>query len=108
MTEKKLNGKSILPKYLVRPSDYAIYELYVDENGHAYYIGYLSEKDKDGPRYLGNKHFTYDLLTDLGSGSFFPITESKIEYYEDKNAEYWVEYSRTHRNDGHGGIKIID
>jgi hypothetical protein len=100
MTEVKNN----LPKYLVRPSDYALYELYVDEDGHEYYI----HAYKDGPRYYGNKHFTYELLTDLGSGSFFPITESKIDYYEDKNAEYWVEYSRTHRNDGHGGIKIID
>lgn len=98
---KKIN-KTMLPKYLVRPDDYSIFDL--DENNNCYRI--WSKKPityPDGTRPNAMLHFTYDNLTK--NYGFFPIDEDEIEIYIVKNHEYLKFVSWQTRSDGHGGCK---
>lgn len=89
-------------KYLVRPSDYHIWE--IDESNGCYrsYIN-MDVLRSDGTRPNAQKHFTYEILT-KGYG-FLPINESEIEIYVKKNNEYQKFTTWQNRSDGHGGIK---
>lgn len=89
-------------KYLVRPSDFHIWE--IDESNGCYrsYIN-MDVLRSDGTRPNAQKHFTYEILTN-GYG-FFPIDESEIERYINKNDEYHKFISWQTRSDGHGGCK---
>jgi hypothetical protein len=91
-----------LPKYLVRPNDFHIFE--IDESNNCYrsycnrHVTY-----SDGTRPNAQNHFTYDILTD-GYG-FFPIEENEIEIYEKKGKLYRKYMNWVTRPDGHGGSK---
>lgn len=90
------------PKYLVRPNDYAIFDL--DESNGCYRS--WSRKPitySDGTRPNAMKHFTYENLT--LNYNFFPIEETELSYYEDKHNEHMEFILWESRSDGHGGIK---
>jgi hypothetical protein len=89
-------------KYLVRPRDFHIFELY-EPNGC--YRSYTTRDvtDSDGNRAIPMEHFTYENLTT--NYDFFPIEESEIPVYEQKNNEYHDFISWHNRSDGHGDIK---
>ena len=89
-------------KYLVRPSDYHIWE--IDESNGCY-RSYTNKNIQypDGTRPKAQKHFTYELLTTVYG--FFPIDEDEIETYTKKSNEYHKFISWQRRSDGHGGIK---
>ena len=90
------------PKYLVRPNDYHIFEV---DNSNGCYRSYLNRNitRSDGTRPNAQSHFTFGVLTN--NFDFFPIEESMIEYYTEKNKEY-LEYMKWYnRPDGHGGVK---
>lgn len=85
-------------KYLVRPSDFCIFE--IDESNGCYRV---YEKSPHPNRQNAYKHFTYDnLVNHIG---FFPITEDKISYYEKRHTFEIKFMSWQCRNDGHGGCK---
>ena len=90
------------PKYLVRPSDYHIWE--IDESNGCYrsYTN-MDVLRCDGTRPNAMKHFTLENLTK--NYGFFEIDESEIEIYVKKNDEYHKFRSWQNRPDGHGGIK---
>lgn len=90
--------KENLNKYLVRPTDFHIFEL--DESNNCYrswstrVVTY-----SDGIRPNAEEHFTYDNLTE--NYHFFPIQESELEFYELEN-QYMNSMSQT---DGHVVIR---
>jgi hypothetical protein len=94
--------ETTLPKYLVRPNDFSIFDL--DESNNCYRswsknpITYT-----DGTRPNAMSHFTYDNLTK--NYGFFNIDESEIETYTAKSDEYHKFISWQTRSDGHGGSK---
>lgn len=90
------------PKYLVRPIDFHIFDL--DESNNCY-RSYSTRTitDSYGNRPEAMSHFTYGILTQ-GYG-FFPIEESEIKIYEQKNDDHCKFISWQTRSDGHGGIK---
>ena len=90
------------PKYLVRPSDYHIWE--IDESNGCYrsYTN-MDVLRCDGTRPNAMEHFTLENLTK--NYGFFEIDESEIEIYVKKNDEYHKFRSWQNRPDGHGGIK---
>ena len=95
-------NKTMLPKYLVRPHDYCIFDF--DESNNCYRC--WSKKPvtyRDGTRPNAMLHFTYDNLTK--NYDFFPIDEDEIEIYIVKNHEYHKFVSWQTRSDGHGGCK---
>ena len=74
------------PKYLVRPSDYSIFDL--DESNGCYRV--WSSKPlpyRNGKRSKAMKHFTFENLTT--KHKFFPIDESQIEFYEKRCNEHY-------------------
>ena len=89
------------PKYLVRPSDYSIFEL--DSYNECYRIYSSDAKYSDGTRPNAMDHFTLENLTD--NYGFFAIKEKELDYYQKKNDEYYQFLSWKHRSDGHGGCK---
>jgi hypothetical protein len=74
------------PKYLVRPSDFSIFDL--DETNGCY-RGWSSKPltDRNGKRPKAMKHFTFENLTT--KYKFFPIDESQIEFYEKRCDEHY-------------------
>ena len=92
----------IKPQYLVRPSDFSIFEL--DESNECYRL--WSRKPityNNGTRPNAQVHFTFENLTK--NYDFFPIEESEIETYEKKSSDYYSFLSWQSRSDGHGGSK---
>lgn len=87
------------PQYLVRPSDYAIWEL---DPSNSCYRSYKGPKYSDGTTPNAPDHYTYDLLQRYG---FFQINENEIPAYEAKFSYHYAFLSWQHRNDGHGGCK---
>lgn len=91
-----------IPKYLVRPDDYAIFEL--DESNGCYRswsknpITYT-----DGTRPNAMLHFTLINLTK--NYNFFIINENDIEFYNKRNNDHYNFLSWQNRSDGHGGVK---
>lgn len=85
-----------LPKYLVRPDDYMVFIL--DETNNCY-------KTTDCP-FQAHKYFTFDTLTK--NFGFFPIEEDKVNVYEKLCNLYYGYIVYTRRNDGHGGLYIVD
>ena len=91
------------PKYLVRPSDYHIWE--IDESNGCYrsHINRNVLQYSVGTRRNAQLHFTFENLTE--NYGFFPIDESEIEMYEVKHNEYCDFINWQTRPDGHGGAK---
>ena len=88
-----------LPKYLVRPHDYAVWERFKDTDLYRTY-------EKPGKE-IKNRQDPYDNWTHenlLGHG-FYPIEESQLEEYLEKWSFEISFYSWQSRNDGHGGAK---
>lgn len=89
-------------KYLVRPSDFHIFDL--DESNNCYRS--WSNKNvtyDDGTRPNAQLHYTFNNLTE--NYHFFAISESDLEIYEKKNDDYNKFISWQTRPDGHGGSK---
>lgn len=93
---------NIKTKYLVRPSDFHIFEL--DESNNCF-RSYSTKTvtHPDGTRPKAQEHFTFENLTK--NYDFIPIDESEIKKYENKNKEYVKFISWKNRSDGHGGVK---
>ena len=74
------------PKYLVRPSDYHIWE--IDESNGCYrsYTN-MDVLRCDGTRPNAMEHFTLENLTK--NYGFFEIDESELELYEQKCDEHY-------------------
>lgn len=80
-----------LPKYLVRPDDFAIFKL--NDEG-------LYNQDE---RWAAQSHFTFQNLTE--NYDFFPATEEELPEWEKKHRLY-MDWLLWHcRPDGHGGRK---
>lgn len=100
--ENKKETHIVKSKYLVRPSDYHVWEL--DESNGCYRsystrgITYL-----DGTRPNAQLHFTFENLTK--NYDFFPIDESDLQIWEDKNDFHNKYILWKSRSDGHGGSK---
>ncbi|MCK9430712.1 MAG: hypothetical protein M0R17_12045 [Candidatus Omnitrophica bacterium] len=90
------------PKYLVRNSDYHIFEL--DESTDCY-RSYTNQDihTNNGIRLSAALHMTYDCL--MQSGVFFQIEENEISIYEEKHQQYMNYLKWFCRPDGHGGRK---
>lgn len=88
-------------KYLVRPKDYAIFE--VDYTNGCYRC--FSDKYKRN-RFHAYAHFTYKNLTE-GYG-FLPISKEDIPKYEKLAHTYWGIMIKYTEPDGHGGNKGKD
>ena len=86
------------PKYLVRPSDFFIFE--VDESNGAYRSLDSRGTEHRPPAY---PHFSYVNLT-KGYG-FFPIEEHEITYFQHMGNIRFQFTSWLLRSDGHGGVK---
>jgi hypothetical protein len=86
------------PKYIVRPSDFCIFE--IDEDNGCYRV-YYSNSLKN--RQSAYPHFSYENLVD--NYGFFPISESELPAYEEKHNFEISFITWKHRNDGHGGCK---
>ncbi len=82
-----------LPKYLIRPSDHAIFEL--TEND-CYALQDSIDKD-----FLYNC-YAYDTLFNL---NFTPCKEEDLEGVKEKQKLYSEYQNWVTRSDGHGGIK---
>jgi hypothetical protein len=86
-----------MEKYLVRPSDYMVWELRED-------LGLYEIMDPPTDRF-GNKpipydHFTFENLTAHG---FFPITEDELGLYAKLRENHYQALSEQLRaNNGHG------
>lgn len=89
-----------LPKYLVRPSDFNIYELDDSNNCYRFYKGYTYP---DGTRQNAQRNHTFANLTE--NHSFFPIEGSQIPEYEEKCDKHYKFVGWQCRPDGHGGSK---
>ena len=89
-------------KYLVRPSDFHIWEIDDVNNCYRSYIN-SNVLYPDGTRPNAQPHFTFENLT-MNYG-FFPIDENELEFYINKNKEYHKFISWKTRPDGHGGSK---
>lgn len=90
-----------LPKYLVRPTDFHVFEL--DESNNCYRSHLVTPRYTDGTRPNAMSHFNYENLTE--NYDFFPITEKEVSHWSQKNDEY-CDYINWHtRPDGHGGSK---
>lgn len=87
-----------LPKYLVRPDDFHIFEL--DESNYCYrsYEQYPREH-----RQSAYDHFTFQNLSE--NYGFIPIDEEDIPYWEEKHQLYLDFMVWSCRPDGHGGRK---
>ena len=83
--------KQELPKYLVRPDDYQIFEL---KENQKYQI-------KDGADHVHHQ-YEHDVLI---SHDFFPCTDSELEEMKEKHDFHYGFISWQSRNDGHGGLK---
>ena len=82
------------PKYLIRPSDHAIFVL-VKNSGGQYRV------DCSGPEWSGNT-YPYDMLVDYG---WYPCGEDSLKKEKELHKEY-VEFLKwTCRPDGHGGVE---
>ena len=89
-------------KYLVRPHDCHIWEL--DESNKCYRSWSTREVTySDGTRPNAHREHTFENLTE--NHNFFPIDESELQTYEDKNNEHHKFINWTTRSDGHGGSK---
>jgi len=91
-----------LPKYLVRPNDYHIFDL--DETNNCYRSWTTRNvTDSEGNRGNAMSHFRFENLTE--NYDFFPIEENQLQAYELRNKFYhkWLAWSS--RSDGHGGSK---
>jgi len=84
--------------YLVRPHDFAIFEL--DDSNGCYRPYWGKEKPNKQQAY---KHFSYEILTE--NYGFFPIDDDEIPTYKKKNDDHWVFIIWQRRSDGHGGCK---
>jgi len=95
---KKVN----LPKFLIRPHDYHIFE--IDESNNCYRsYSTRSVTYADGTRPSAQLHFTFENLTK--NYNFFSIKDSELPIYEHKHQLY-LDYITWHtRSDGHGGSK---
>ena len=90
------------PKYLVRPDDFSIFDL--DESNGCYRRWLkMPITYSDGTRPPAMTHFTFENLT--GNYGFFPIDESEIQTYQQKNDEWYNFIEWQDRSDGHGGCK---
>ena len=89
----------MLPKYLVRPSDFAIYS--INDDGLTY--SHMIYKNKI-ENYVGNC-FKYETLISSG---FFVITDNELTEYQNRYEMYYDEYNKSVVNDGHGGLKLTD
>ena len=89
-------------KYLVRPNDFHVWEL---DESNGCYRSYSNRAVtySDGTRPNAQLHFTFDILTK--NFDYFPIEESEIELYEQKNNSYMDYMLWQSRSDGHGGCK---
>lgn len=89
-----------LPKYLVRPNDYAVWERFKDTD---LYRTFESPGEEIKNRQDPYDHFTHEILT--RRYGFFPIEEHELDKYLEK-WKFEIKFtSWQHRNDGHGGIK---
>jgi hypothetical protein len=89
-----------LPKYIIRPNDYAVWERFKDTDLYRTYEYPDREiKNRQDPY----NHWNYENLT-RGYG-FFPIEDHELDKYLEKwNLE--IDFrSWQMRSDGHGGIK---
>lgn len=90
------------PKYLVRPTDFHIFEL--DESNGCYRSWTTRDVTRsDGTRPDAQLHFTLENLTE--NYKFFPIEADCLSWYTKKNEEYCEFMSWHSRSDGHGGCK---
>ena len=89
-------------EYLVRPRDSHIWEL---DESNGCYRSYTTRSvtRSDGSRPNAQLHFTFENLTQ--NYGFFPILESEIEVYEQKNDINTNYIKWSCRPDGHGGCK---
>lgn len=87
-----------LPKYLVRPDDFAIFEL--DNSNFCY--RYLEKTFKEN-KFNAQSHFTFQNLTE--NYNFFPVKEEDLPQWEEKHQLYMDYISWFCRPDGHGGSK---
>lgn len=91
---------SMNPKYLIRPSDFELFELYRDDI--RYQARYISNYLENAPEPY--PHFTYENL--VNNYDFFPIDEDEIEKYSLLSNQKW-EYEKWRcTNDGYGGLKF--
>ncbi len=75
----------MISKYLVRPSDFHIYEL--DESNNCYRSwSTRAATYSDGTRPNANQDFTFDNLT--RNHGFFPINEHELDVYQNKNQQH--------------------
>lgn len=89
-----------LPKFLVRPRDYHIWEL--DESNNCYRSWSCRDVTySDGTRPNAQKTFTLELLLEC---DFFPIEESEVDFYDKKHSEYLTYSSWLCRSDGHAYV----
>ena len=89
-----------LPKYIVRPHDFSVWERFNDTNLYRTYEKPEKEiKNRQDPY----NHWTYDNL--VNGWNFFPIEENQLQEYVEKH-DYEISFlSWQCRNDGHGGSK---
>lgn len=101
-SEREVLDDINIPKYLVRPNDFHIFE--IDDTNGCYRSYSTREITRlDGTRPNAQSHFTFKNLVE--NNDFIPIDESELEKYESKHKIY-LDYMRWHcRPDGHGGKK---
>ena len=88
-------------KYLVRPSDFHIFEV---DSSNSCYRSFSSKAIRgDGSRVEAQSHFTFDNL--VNNYDFIEIEESEIEHYQEKNNFHMGFVMWQCRSDGHGGSK---
>lgn len=88
--------KQRLPKYLARPTDYAIWS--INKDGRTY--SSMKQKEKF-PDSLHQKT-PYQTLIDF---EFYPVEEKDFFDLEMRGREYYEFLKWQSRSDGHGGIK---
>jgi hypothetical protein len=88
-------------KYLVRPSDYHIFEI---DNSNQCYRSYTTQVTyTDGTRPNAQVSFTFENLT-MNYG-FIPINEGELEKYKELHEAHMNYIMWSRRSDGHGGTK---
>lgn len=83
--------QKLLPKYLVRPIDFSVFEL--DDETQRYRSTNIPRNHKP------YDHFTFDILTE-GYG-FFPVKEEDLGDYREKSQAYYKSLAMQHYNSGH-------
>jgi len=97
-----MNKEAHLTKYLVRPTDYHIFEIDFHNCCYRSYSN-RSVTYPDGTRPSAQEHFTFKNLTE--NYDFIPIQDDELPEYEKKHELYTKNLNWDTRSDGHGGSK---